>query len=169
MSRTFVIVASSTRIRGEDARVPLSSKAPNHDRGVSSAWTGDTPKAASKDSSGRQLAIALPAIPSSAQARIPFAKPRISRACANSSVVKVNVPENVGEVADSISAATRSLTKIGAETARDVLGWLTAFVKQMSQAPTVTPAGEPYAGGMASSGMKLMYMSDHRLKTIVMR
>ncbi len=156
--------------------VPAKSAGPAHDQplpslGVSSTWTGDTSAHSSRDSSGRKLAVAFPAIPHAASVSPSPLNSRIFKKSASprkDQVIKITIPAEVDEAADVCTVGLKRFSVVGQEKAKELLKWALAFHKQMTQTPIMTPLGGPFVTP-STSQTKLWYMPDGRLKTVVQR
>jgi hypothetical protein len=115
----------------------------------SDQWSADQHLSSGKDSSGRQLAIAMPTLPSSAAAKVPFIRPGTSASRAQSTIVRITVPEQVGQAADAVNQASQKMVALGGPQAREALNWVAVWIKQNAQLPTLTPAGGPYNEGLS--------------------
>ena len=166
----LLCLASSLVLFSQQVTVAKPAQPLSPALGASSAWTGDSEASARNDNSGRQLAVALPALPSSASAKVPFAQINVAENKKKQRVVTITVPEPMGKAADALSVAAQHISKASAEAALEVCAWFAALFKQMNQSPTLTPLGDPFAlAGIASANVQLRYMPDGRLKTIVSR
>lgn len=136
--------------------------------GVSSTWTGDTTNHSVSDNSGRQLAVAFPAIPHTLNVRVPNVNSAISKTSKKSQVIKITVPASVDETADVCKVGINRVSVVGQQKAKELCTWALALHKQMTQSPMMTPLGGPYPTPTYAQ-TKLFYTQEGRLKTVVKR
>lgn len=136
--------------------------------GVSAAWPGDSTIHSNLDNSGRQLAVAFPIAPVITPKMPRLNVPSTVKISSKKSAVVIKLPPSVDEAIDVCTVTAQRWSKIGAVKAQEVFKWGVVFLRQMNSSPTITPLGGPYSLN-DRTGLKLWYMPDGRLKTIVQR